>query len=94
LLVHFSLFFGQESIELLAKPGRDRLRCLSHVELRGVEVRLWSDSEKLGASIMGPLILRLCCKSRKLQGSEFFANTKREAIADSYNLIRVTEVAC
>jgi len=41
------------------------------------------------------VIGRFCCKSRKLQGYEFFAkNTKREAIADSYNLIRITEVAC
>ena len=34
-------------------------------------------------------LCRLCCKSRKLQGSKFFW----EAIADSYNLIRVSEVA-
>jgi hypothetical protein len=37
----------------------------------------------------------LCCKSRKLQVHEFLAKkTKREAIADSYNLNRVAEVAC
>jgi hypothetical protein len=37
----------------------------------------------------------LCCKSRMLRVHEFFAkNTKREAIADSYNLNPITEVAC
>jgi len=36
-----------------------------------------------------------CCKSRKLQGDEFFReNPKQEAIADSYSLTRITEVAC
>jgi hypothetical protein len=41
-----------------------------------------------------PLIPRLCCKSRKLQRSNFFGeNLKRKEVDDSHGLSRATEVA-
>src|SRR5213075_117025 len=43
----------------------------------------------------GLLYPRLCCKSQKLQGHEFFGeDVKHEAIDDSCKLSRVSEVAC
>src|SRR5262249_25516496 len=76
------------------RPGNDRVGSLESNQ-RSQRISWMSALPPIAARQRNAAKCRLCCKSRKLQGDQFFReNTKQETIDDSYSLTLITEVAC